>query len=77
MNKIPGLFQYESRYPVGASIPDGNSLRQLVMRFLIISDSREMLAESVGILNHTVSVRDMQGNDLIVRMKPERIMGYK
>ena len=76
-NKIPGLFQYESRYPVGSLIPDGDSLRQLVMRFLLITESREELAERVEAINRTISLKDRKGNDLLVRMMPERVLGYK
>lgn len=77
LSDIPGLLQYENRYPIGSRIPDGDSLRQLVLRFLLICKNRKEMVEHIETINNTIRFIDDSGRDLLVRMKPERILGYQ
>ena len=34
LDELPGIIRFENRYPVGSVAPDGNTLRQLMLRFI-------------------------------------------
>lgn len=70
----PSVVEYESRYPVGSATPDGDTLRQLMIRFVMICDSREQMAEDVGYLNTHITVLDDKGEDMVIKLEPERIL---
>ena len=74
---VKDLMIYESRYPVGSIIPCGNSLRQIVLRFLLISKNREEMIEDINAINSQASVTDENEEDLLVRMESERIRGLR
>lgn len=65
---------YESRYPVGYETPDTDTLRQLMIRFVMICDSREQMYRDVKYLNEHISVLNKQGEDMVIRLEPERIL---
>ena len=69
----PSVRFYESRYPVGSETPNGNTLRQLMIRFGMICDNRSQMAEDVRYLNDHITVLDDAGQDMVIKMDPERI----
>lgn len=71
------VITYESRYPVGVETPNGDTLRQLMIRFIMICENREQMAEDIRYLNEHVVVNDNQGKPMTVRMKPERVFDVK
>ena len=73
----PSVVEYESRYPVGSETPYGRTLRQLMIRFVMICDSREKMAEDIAYLNEHITVLDENGNDMVIKMNPERLFGTK
>ncbi|MDO4218977.1 MAG: ATP-grasp domain-containing protein [Synergistaceae bacterium] len=75
IKEIPQIVQFENRYPVGSETPNGDTLRQLMLRFVIISESREELASIVELLNKKIQVEDVQGNNMVVTMDPWRVFG--
>lgn len=69
----PSVIAYENRYPVGAETPDGNTLRQLMIRFVMVCDSRKQMAEDIEYLNKHITVLNDKGENMVVKMEPERL----
>lgn len=61
---VPSIVDAECRYPEGDDIPRGNTLRQIMLRFVLICDSKKQLIEDVEKINHTVKVFDDNGEDM-------------
>lgn len=70
----PSVVEYENRYPVGSEIPNTDTLRQLMIRFVMICDSREQLASDVEYLNKHIQVFDESGNNMVIHIEPSRIL---
>ena len=70
---IPEILQIESRYPVGSTVPDGDTLRQIMLRFVVVADSRARLVEIVKEIGSTVHAVDQYGKQMLVGMEPERV----
>lgn len=68
---IPGVIEYENRYPVGSIVPDGDTLHQLMIRFVMICDSREQMIQDVKYLNEHISVLNEKGEDMVIKFVPE------
>lgn len=83
VGKISGLEQavedtqsvitYESRYPVGSETPDGDTLRQLMIRFVMICENREQMVRDVGYLNSHITVLNEQGENMVIKIEPEKL----
>lgn len=73
--RVPSVIAYESRYPVGSTTPNGDTLHQLMIRFVMVCDNREQMEHDIQYLNDHVIVKDTQGSDLVIKMNPERIYG--
>lgn len=71
----PSVIDYEVRYPVGAEVPDGDTLRQLLIRFVMECDDREQMAKDIDFLNSSVHVKDEGGQNMVLKMAPERLFG--
>lgn len=71
----PSVIDYEVRYPIGSEVPDGDTLRQLLVRFVMVCESREQMARDVDYLNASVQVNNTEGNDMTIKMTPERLFG--
>lgn len=70
----PGIIGFESRYPVGSTTPDTDTLRQLMIRFVMDCPSREELAREVAYLNDAVTVLDDGGRNMVIRPDPEILL---
>ena len=62
--EVPSIVDKECRYSIGDCTPYGDTLRQIVLRFVLICDSREQLIRDVERINSTVTVFDRDGNNL-------------
>lgn len=69
----PSVIEYENRYSVGCAVPDGDTLRQLMIRFVMICESREQMAKDVKYLNDSITVLNDKGENMVIKMDPERI----
>lgn len=69
-----GVIGYESRYPVGSITPDTDTLRQLMIRFVMDCPSREELVREIAHLNNAVTVLDDAGHDMVVRPDPVALL---
>ena len=74
---FPDVIEYECRYPVGSETPCGRTLRQLMIRFVMICDNREKMAEDIAYLNSHITILNDRGEDMVFKMKPERIWGIQ
>ena len=70
----PSVIEYESRYPVGSVTPDTNTLRQLMIRFVMICDSREQLVKDVTYLNEHIAVLNDKDENMVIKLDPDRII---
>lgn len=70
----PSVISYESRYPVGSETPDTDTLRQLMVRFVMVCDSREQMARDVRYLNNHITILDEQGENMVIKLEPDRIL---
>ena len=77
LEAFPEIIECEIRYPEGATIPDTDTLRQLAVRFFIVCNDREQLANIISKINERVSVVDKDGNSLVVTFDPERVFGLE
>jgi|GEM_PF-1366635 len=69
----PSVTGHECRYPVGADTPSGNTLRQILLRFVMICESREQMARDIRYINERVSVLNEQGEDMCLRFDPDQL----
>lgn len=67
------VVSYESRYPIGSVTPDTDTLRQLMIRFVMECDSRDQMSRDIDFLNKSVNVFDAEGRDMVVKMSPSRV----
>lgn len=67
VSDTPQIIYHECRYKEGDTIPSGDTLKQIVLRFFIVADSKQMLTDVMQKINENVSVLDRQGNDICVR----------
>lgn len=77
VNATPSVIEYESRYPVGSQTPDSDTLRQLMIRFVMICDSRKKMAEDIDYLNRHITVLNEKGENMVIKIEPERLFGTK
>lgn len=70
----PGVIAYESRYPVGFVTPDTDTLRQLMIRFVMDCSSRDELVREITYLNNAVTVLDETGCNMVVRPDPRVLL---
>ena len=61
---LDSIIDSECRYQDGDETPNGNTLRQIVIRFVLICDTKEQLINDVEFINSSVKVLDNNGNDM-------------
>ena len=71
----PSVIAYENRYPVGSETPDGDTLRQLMLRFVMVCGSREQMAKDIAYLNENIEVLDDRNNEMVIKLEPDRLFG--
>lgn len=62
--EVSSLVDKECRYHVGDTTPSGDTLRQIMLRFVLVCDSKEQMIDDVERINHLVKVLDDKGDDL-------------
>lgn len=66
-NKVPSIIDSECRYHEGDVTPNGNTLRQIVLRFVLVCDTKEQMIHDVEAINNSVQVLDDKGKELCYR----------
>lgn len=61
---IPSIVDYERRYQEGDIVPDGNTLRQIMLRFVLICNNRKQLVSDIESINKSIKVLDSEGHNM-------------
>ncbi|MBR1550959.1 MAG: hypothetical protein IJ632_01405 [Muribaculaceae bacterium] len=72
--QLPSLIHFEQRYHEGDTLPEGDTLRQIVLRFTLVCDSLDELKRHIDLINSSVAVLDAAGNDLCVRFDSSQLL---
>lgn len=64
---VPSIVDKECRYHEGDVTPDGDTLRQIVLRFVLVCDSDEQLIQNIETINNCIQVLDKKGEDMCYR----------
>ncbi|MDE6035227.1 MAG: ATP-grasp domain-containing protein [Ruminococcus sp.] len=75
VTRLSGVLDYENRYPVGTETPDTDTLRQLMIRFVMLCDNRNQMAEQISILNKNIEVLNTDGENMVIKFDSERLFG--
>ena len=67
LKSVPSVVSSECRYHEGDVTPDGNTLRQIMLRFVLVCDSKEQMIHDVEKINQTVIVLNDKGEDMCLR----------
>ena len=67
IKNVKSIVDSECRYREGDVTPDGNTLRQIMMRFVLICDNVEQLVKDVETINNSIIVLDDKGQDMCYR----------
>lgn len=68
------VIDVENRYPPGTTVPSGDTLRQLALRFVMVCESRRAMADNIARLNSHIRILDTDGEPMQVTLDPERIL---
>lgn len=67
IDKVHSIVDSECRYHEGDTIPMGNTLRQIMMRFVLVCDNVEQIIGDIETINKSVKVLDKNGDDMCLR----------
>lgn len=67
------VIDYECRYNIGDATPSGNTLRQIMIRFAIVSRTKEDLKSAIRDINTRVVVLDKEGNDMCLKFNVDHM----
>ena len=65
----------ETDHEVIALTSRPEKLRQLMLRFILVNNNREEMVKDIAYINDHVHVYDTDGNNMVVKINPERILG--
>ena len=66
---VSSIVDKEYRYHEGDLTPNGNTLRQIVLRFVLVCDSEERLIRDVETINNRIQVLGEKGEDMCYRFE--------
>lgn len=64
---VPQITDYEYRYHEGDMAPAGNTLRQILLRFVLVCDNKEQMSKNIDYINCHVDVFDETGKSMCVK----------
>ena len=64
VKNVPSIVDSECRYHEGDIVPDGNTLRQIMLRFVLICNNREELVKDMDYINKSIRVLDENGQEM-------------
>ena len=73
VNKVSNVVSYECRYCVGDTVPSGDTLRQIIIRFIMIANTREEMARDINFINANVEVLDTNGVNMVKKFEGSRV----
>lgn len=71
--KMKTIVCAECRYKVGSTIPNGDTLRQIVLRFVLVCDNKDEMINTINDIVSNVSVLDCDGNNLCIPFDSSRV----
>lgn len=66
-SKVPSIVASEMRYNEGDITPQGNTLSQIVLRFVLVCDTQENLVRDIETINSSIKVLGENGEDICYR----------
>lgn len=73
VSQTSSVIDYENRYPVGSTTPDGDTLRQIMMRFVMVCDSMDSLKKDIDFLNSSIDVYDIDGREMVIKLNASQL----
>ncbi|MDO5018424.1 MAG: ATP-grasp domain-containing protein [Lagierella massiliensis] len=73
VKKVNSLVDYECRYLKGDITPSGNTLRQLMIRFVLVCDSIEQMKSDISFINSNINVLNTRKENLVIKFNQERL----
>lgn len=67
VSRIGSLVDAECRYHPGDIVPDGDTLRQIVLRFVLVCDTPEEMIADIKDINRSIQVLGIDGKDMCCR----------
>ena len=67
LKSVPSIISSECRYHEGDTTPDGDTLRQIVLRFTLVCDSKEQMINDIECINQKVTVLNDKGEDMCLK----------
>ena len=64
VRSVPSIVDSECRYQEGDIVPDGNTLRQIILRFVLICENRKQLVTDIEVINKSIQVLDSKGYNM-------------
>lgn len=71
VSRIGSLVDSECRYHSGDIVPDSDTLRQIVMRFVLVSDTIEEMVNDILDINRSIHVFGLDGQDMCYRFEAD------
>ena len=71
---VPSIVDCECRYHEGDVTPSGNTLRQIMLRFVLVCNSDEQMIHDVEMINNGIQVLDDKGKDICCRFDVKTYM---
>ena len=72
--RVPSVIYTECRYPIGSVIPKGDTLRQIVLRFTLVSKDKRQLKNDIRTINKLLRISDTDGRNICVHFDHESII---
>lgn len=69
--KVSSIIDKECRYSVGAVVPIGNTLKQIVIRFVLICNSVSELISDIEKINSNVNIYSTNGEDMCLKFNTQ------
>lgn len=67
ISRIGSIIDAECRYHAGDVVPNGDTLRQIVMRFVLVCDTIEEMVADIREINNSIQVLGRDGKDMCLR----------
>ncbi|MCQ2137430.1 MAG: ATP-grasp domain-containing protein [Bacteroidales bacterium] len=64
LKSLPEVIDYEQRYNIGSVIPDGDTLHQIIFRFMVLSESRQSFVECAKQIKSMFNIYDEKKRNL-------------
>jgi hypothetical protein len=74
ISRIRSLVDAECRYHAGDVVPNGDTLRQIVMRFVLVCDTIEEMVADIREINNTIQVLGRDGKDMCLRFDAGQLL---